>query len=370
MAWAEKLPSGRYRGVYRDGHGKKRSAGTFARKSEAERQAAAKEATERLAPAPVDAHTLTWGQWEERWLATRIVANSTSRSDSGRLRDHVRPQWENTLLRAITPDEVQRWVAELTASGLAPSTVTKCFRLLSNSMKLAHQARLINDNPCRGVSLPKSGPTPDRYLTDSEVAAIFASLDDFDRLLVEVLLGTGMRLGEAMGLHWESVDLPCGLIAVEWAYDPVAQIMKPPKSYQRRTLPIGKTLGALLTNASRNAGVSQSAPPLVEYPKGTRVRSGLVLAQAGTGRPFDPSNLRHRFTASARIAHVGTGKHRRPVGHVRLHDLRHTYASRLIEAGIPINEVARLLGHRSVTTTERYAHRAKDQWNRVRAALG
>ncbi|MFE7742606.1 tyrosine-type recombinase/integrase [Nocardia sp. NPDC057455] len=54
---------------------------------------------------------------------------------------------------------------------------------------------------------------------------------------------------------------------------------------------------------------------------------------------------------------------------VRLHDLRHTYASRLLERGIPIEDVSRLLGHASVTTTMRYAHRAKSRWDSVRAAL-
>lgn len=368
MAWAEKLPSGRYRGVYRDGHGKKRSAGTFARKSEAERQAAAKETTERLTLTPADAHTLTWGQWEERWLQTRIVANSTSRSDAGRLRDHVRPRWQDSALRGITPDDVQRWIAELAANGMAPSTVTKCLRLFSNSMKVARQARLINDNPCQGLTLPKSGPTPDRYLTDNELEAVFRSLDAFDRLVVELLLGTGVRLGEAMGLHWESVDLNRKLMVVECAYDPVARVMKPPKSYQRRTLPIGAKLAKLLAERHRTTGDGRPAPPPVQYPKDARVRTGLVLAQVDA-RPFDPSNLRHRFTASARIAYVGTGRRRRPVGHVRLHDLRHTYASKLLEAGVPINEVKNLLGHRSVTTTERYAHRAKNQWEKVRNVL-
>lgn len=91
----------------------------------------------------------------------------------------------------------------------------------------------------------------------------------------------------------------------------------------------------------------QPAQPAVEYQKGARVHTGLVLSQGNTG-PFDSSNFRHRFAASVRIAHGGSGRSRRKLGHVRIHDLPHTYASGPPEAGVPINEVARLLGHGSV----------------------
>ncbi|MFE3023219.1 tyrosine-type recombinase/integrase [Nocardia tengchongensis] len=370
MAWAEKLPSGRYRGVYRDAAGEKqRLPGTFIKKPDAIRQAGKEEANLRESPRPADAGKLTWGEWEPRWQATRIVVKSTDRSDQGRLRDHVRPKWEKVVLREITPGAIQKWVTDLTNAGMAPSTVAKCYYLLSSSMKAAHRAGAIDANPCKGIDLPKPGPMPERYLDDSEVSAITESLSDFDQLVVEVLLGTGMRLGEAMGLHWENVDLKRRLISIERAYDPVAQDMKAPKDHERRSIPIGTSLTQRLRRHLSQIGVGKPAPSPVSYPRNSRVHSGLVLAHV-EGRPFDPSNLRNRFDASVRIAHVGKGKSRHQIGHVRLHDLRHTYASRLLENGIPIEEVSRLLGHASITTTMRYAHRAKSRWDDVRAALG
>ncbi|MBJ8344421.1 tyrosine-type recombinase/integrase [Antrihabitans sp. YC2-6] len=369
MAWAEKLPSGKYRGMYRDADGAKRSAGTFGRKDEAVRQAGAKEVNERGSPTPREARTVTWGEWEPRWEGMRLVVASTERSDKGRLRDHVRPRWKNEPLRSITGDDVQRWVAALADSGMAPSTVAKCYYLLSSSMKAALQAKLIPTNPCSGIKLPKAGPMPERFLDADEVSAIEASLDGFDAFVVKLLLGSGIRLGEAMGLHWQSVDLKRKELTVEWAYDPVAQLMKTPKDHERRTIPVGETLAGLLNARLNKGGVGRPAAPPVEYPRNARVHSGLVLAHT-QGRPFDPSNLRHRFEASVRIAYVGVGKKRHQIGHVRLHDLRHTYASRLLEAGVPIEEVSRLLGHASITTTMRYAHRARSQWDNVRSALG
>ncbi|WP_067705132.1 tyrosine-type recombinase/integrase [Nocardia jejuensis] len=370
MAWAEKLPSGRYSGVYRDATGAKaRLPGTYGRKEEAKRQAAAKEVAERDTPTSRESKTLTWGEWAPRWQAARIVGKSTDRSDQGRLRDHVRPRWEKTPLRDITPDAIQNWVAELAKAGMAPSTVAKCYYLLSASMKSAQMARVITVNPCKGITLPKTGPMSDRYLDDSEVSAIASSLSDFDALVVSVLLGTGVRLGEAMGLHWENVDLKRRLVSIEWSYDPVAQDMKDPKDHERRTIPIGATLTKLLDSHLSQVGIGNRAPSPINYPQNARVHTGLVLAHT-EGRPFDPSNLRTRFDASVRIAYTGQGRRRQQIGHVRLHDLRHTYASRLLEQGIPIQEVSRLLGHANIATTQRYAHRAKAQWDRVRDALG
>ncbi|MCU1646390.1 MAG: hypothetical protein JWN03_6665 [Nocardia sp.] len=370
MAWAEKLPSGRYSGVYRDATGaKSRLPGTYARKEEAKRQAAAQEVGERDTPTPREAKTLTWGEWEKRWQAARIVVKSTDRSDQGRLRDHVRPRWQKTPLRDITPDVIQQWVTDLSKAGMAASTVAKCYYLLSSSMKAAQRARVVTVNPCKGITLPKAGPMPDRYLDSSEVSAIDASLSEFDKLVVGVLLGTGMRLGEAMGLHWENVDLKRRLVSIEWSYDPVAQDMKDPKDHERRSIPIGATLTKLLDSHLSQVGIGKRAPAPVSYPRNAHVHTGLVLAHT-EGRPFDPSNLRTRFDASVRIAYVGKGRGRHQIGHVRLHDLRHTYASRLLEHGVPIHEVSRLLGHASISTTQRYAHRAKTQWDQVRDALG
>ncbi|WP_280424645.1 tyrosine-type recombinase/integrase [Nocardia carnea] len=261
-------------------------------------------------------------------------------------------------------------MTQLTNAGMAPSTVAKVYYLFSKSMKQAALAKVVPVNPCKGIELPPIPPGPDRYLTDEEVSAIQASLDDFDLLIVDVLLGAGLRLGEALGLHWEHVDLKRREVTVAWSYDPVEHEMKAPKDYERRTVPIGKGLtDRLRSHLATVSGLGRPAPEPVTYPKNARLHSGLVLAHVN-GRPFDPSNFRHRWEASVRIAYVGKGRNRHQIGQVRLHDLRHTYASRLLEKNVPIEDVSRLLGHASVTTTMRYSHLRKSGWDAVRAALG
>ena len=365
MAWAEKLPSGRYRGVYRDASGAKRSAGSFARKPDAVREASAKELTEQSRPTRTDPK-ITWGEFEPLWHANRVVEDSTRRTDEPKLKHHVRPAWKDWRIRDIAADDVQAWVISLSAKGLSASTVIKCYRLFSGSMRAAARAKIIAATPCKDIDLPNIEPSPERFLKDEEYEAIRMSMDERDKLALDLMINTGMRLGEALGLHKESIDLERKTLAIEWAWDREMRRMKPPKDYERRDIPIGRHLAELLSEVIARDGLGVPAP--VPYVGNRRVRSGLLLAHI-ENRPLNGDNLRHRFEASTRIAWVGEGKGRRRVGHVRLHDLRHTYASRLLRKNVSIQQLSKLLGHASVKTTERYMHLADSQWADVRRAL-
>lgn len=367
MGWAERIPSGKYRAVYRDAAGRKRSAGTFFRESDALREAGKAEVDERNMPTVAETKKMTWGEFEEQWHAGRVVEPGTRKTDEPKLNKHLRPKWTNVELREISSDDVQQWVADLSKLGLSPSTVQKCYHLLSGSMRAAVKARIIAVSPCQQIALPRSGPTPERYLSDEEFRAIRAPMFDLDQLLTDTLIGTGVRLGEALGLHWESIDFERKTVTVEWAWDREVRRIKAPKDSQSRTIPIGVKLAKSLKDRLDEDGFGDPAP--VEYAGRRKVRTGLVFHHV-EGKPMDGDNFRHRFEACVNIAYVGKGKARRKVGHVRLHDLRHTYASRLVRAGVPIQEVSKLLGHATITTTMRYAHLAETQWDGIRKLLG
>lgn len=366
MGWAEKLPSGRYRGVYRDAFGKKRSAGLFTSKDTAKRKAAAKEDEHRenpVRPTP----DVTWSEWLPRWQALRTVEEGTQKIDNQRIGKHLTPRWGGTLLKDIDQQDVQEWVAELRQI-VAPTTVAKCYHLLSGSLNAARKARLIVDNPCHDIDLPKAGPSPERFLEAEEYLALREPLEEADRLIVDVLIGTGMRMGEAQGLHKEHIDLKRKTIVVEWAWDKAARRLKPPKDHEKRVIPIGDSLTESLVSVfQRQGGLGEPAP--VPYVAGRSVRSSLLLAHVD-GRPFDADNFAKRFQAAVRVAWVGDGADLRRIGKVRPHDLRHTYSGRLVRAGVPIQQVQKLLGHASLRTTQRYASLGESQWESVRGVLG
>ncbi|MFD6357197.1 tyrosine-type recombinase/integrase [Nocardia tengchongensis] len=367
MGWAQKLPSGRYSGLYRDAAGKvRRVPGTFTTKAIAERKATAKEDEVRESKYHPP-EMMTWNEWRPRWKLRRVVDEGTQKIDDHRMDKHLAPKWGTVMLTDITQPDVQLWVADLRKT-LAPTSVDKCYHLLSSSLKSALKAKLIPENPCHDIEMPKPGPTPERYLEDDEVAALRAPLDEFDQLIVDVLVGTGMRMGEAQGLHREHIDLKRKTISIEWAWDKAAKRMKAPKDHERRVIPIGHNLTKILAATIKKTGLGTPAP--VRYiDDGRTARSGLLLVHTDN-RPFDQDNFRDRFVAAARVAWVGDGEDKRRLGPVRPHDLRHTYAGRLVRARVPLQQVQELLGHASIRTTQRYAKLGDSQWDQVRQALG
>ncbi len=94
------------------------------------------------------------------------------------------------------------------------------------------------------------------------------------------------------------------------------------------------------------------------------------MLRTDKGTPPNGTSFAHGLTAAGKAAFVGSGKDRRRVGNVRPHDLRHTYASRLVQSGVPLDTVSKLIGHSSVLVTQRYASAAESQWDAVRNALG
>lgn len=374
MASVRRLPSGRWQGRYRDGQGRDRSAGSWPTKRRALNEAAKIEAEQRVTTTAPDAETITWGEWEPRWAAGRRVAASTARHDEGRLRLHVRPRWEREKVAQITRHDVQAWVnhlADADGSGLSASSTAHCYRLLSSSLRAAVAARVILASPCVDIALPKRPPAVERYLSAEEESAILHGLGAQDQLAVVLMLDTGLRLGEVTGLHWDHVDLVHRAVRVRWAWDPTGQRMKPPKSYAARSVPLSARLVDMLTVVLEQRG--PGTRPEIAYDRlgGAPPERGLVLPALRTtagkapGRPMCPQSLRDRWELAVTLARVDGKK----IPHVRIHDLRHTYASRMARGGVEMGALRELMGHQSVTTTERYAHLGGAQWDVARAVL-
>lgn len=347
MAWTEKLPSGKHRGVYRDAAGKRRSAGTFPHKSAALRAAAAKETQvrRRLRDDP-DAHKRLWGDWVDEWWQTRSVEPSTLKTDAGRLEKHLRGRWDDVPLGAIRRHDVKAWVADLLRSGLSPSTAQRCIHLLSASLVAAVDAEILDGNPAARIDVTKGTGQVERYLTRAEFAAILEQMStDHERLVAEMLAYTGVRWGELAGLHANRVDLARRRILVSDVLDTKSGQMKPyPKGVARRYVPLTDSLVEQL--AVRLEEVKGAGGCPVPHRLGV-CRHPLVLT-GPRGGALDNSNYTNRTWAPA-LLDAG-------VERARIHDLRHTYASWLLQGGVSLARVGQLLGHKSGATTQRYAH--------------
>lgn len=377
MASTEQLPNGRWRGIYRDAAGRRRSK-TFDHKRAALRWATLEEDKARRGNQadPHGAKTL-WKDWYSRWDPTRHLAASTRRAGATRVDRHVLPRWGPIPLGAITRLDVQRWVTtELPAAGLSASSIRQCYYVLSASLRAATHNGLLETSPCAGVRLPTLPPGRDRYLDDTELQRIVYQLAAPYQILVELLVGTGMRISEAAGLHRARVDLDALTIRVAEVWDVRSRKMRPfPKGKRARTVPISPGLADRLARwLDTHPATGDCGQPHTEG----RCPGPLVLT--GPGRwvtslraPIDPHNFTNRVWPAAIR---GTGLPDadgqptvEPVPHCTPHDLRHTYASRLVRRGIELARIRDLLGHASITTTERYAHLAPGRFDTVRAAL-
>jgi integrase len=368
----------RYRGRYYDAAGRKRSR-TFDTKAAALRWAGEEEAKvhrgQRTDPV---AARMKWGDWCDSWLAAKRSEPRTRRTDESTVRAHVRPRWGQTPLIAISRIDVQAWVNDL-ARRRSASTTRKALYALSNSLNVAVGEGIIAANPCTGIEVPTVPTGQERFLEDAEAGRILYHLSDRWRVFAELILGTGLRTSEASGLHAARVDLDALRLHVIETYDaPEGEMRGYPKSKRRRTVPLSPELGALLQEwidrhpAPRSCGKTHRAG---------RCPGGLLIT-GPQGAPIDAHNFAERqWRQAVELAGFfdevpdgkkdakGRAKTKR-VPTVHLHDLRHTYASRLVQLGVPLERVQLLLGHEDLKTTARYAHlRPEDDWDEVRVAL-
>lgn len=361
MAWSEKLPSGKYRGVYRDGAGHRRSAGTFSHKAKAEREAAAKESEARKRRwRDPEAYKRPWSEWADEWLRARRVESSSAKTDASRRRVYLDPRWAGVPIGSITRHDVKVWAVDMRSSGVGASTVQRVVHLFSASLNAAVDAEVLDSNPAARIKLEKGAQESERFLTFEEFDALRDQLPSTgDHLVLDLLVNTGLRWGELAGLHWSRLDLARGMLFVVETFDETSGRIKPyPKGKRAREVPLTEDLVATLTQLRQIPGHQAAVTCGVQHTSGI-CRSGLVVTTP-RGRPLRNSN----WSPVWRNAVEDSG-----IGHVRIHDLRHTYASWLLQAGRPLAEVGKLLGHVSTQTTAKYAHLADLPSEAVLAAL-
>jgi integrase len=388
-------PAGRYRANWRDTAGRQR-AKTFRTKREATAYLAEVE-TALHRGAYVDPHAgrIRFGDYAVRWLAARNDEITTAARDASIMRNHVVPRWGTIPLTKIDHLAVQHWVTELGAR-LSPATVAECYRLASAVLRTAVRDRLIGHNPCEGVRLTRRRrkDTDDQVITQQElVTQLFPAVPDRYRALVGLAGGTGLRWGECAGLRWDALDLANRVVrVVRVAVEVSGHVTdKPyPKSRAgRRTVPLPGFVVDLLAEHKRR------------YPPGAAglvftSRSGAAVRRTTfRAKVWRPSLVRagllgkvvevgpHKFMAhwqdvagcewskeftTGREASEHIVKHAH--GGLRFHDLRHSYATWLVSAGVPINDVSAVMGHEQTSTTlDRYTHPSQDRDRRVRSVF-
>jgi integrase len=373
MAWAEKTASGKYRGGYRLKSGERRfTEERYTRKADAQREAAALEADARR-PGWRDPRKgdMTWGEWLEKWESLRVIEGSTTRNEKSMIQTWLLPKWRDVPLNEITHQDVQRWANEMGATNLArhkdsglpdedaprylaSSTVRRYLNPFVSSMSAATEAGLIPANPATSIKLPPMPLPREVYFTREQYTALRAAVPlRSDRALLDFLVGTGARWGEAAGAHTDRLDLRRGDMTIAEVWD----------GEQIKPYPKGRSL--------RHVPLMQWVVEDLDVPSGERCglrhKSGMcrgaLLFPSKRGRVRDLRSFT-RWVWEPAIKKAGLVE----LG-ATIHDLRHTYASWLIQSGVPLERVSELLGHKDLKTTQRYAHLAPVKSSDVEHAL-
>ncbi len=297
----------------------------------------------------VEKTKLTVGEFLEReWLPS---IEASGRRKSGTLDQYriyitkrIVPAIGNVPLQDLDAATLDRFYATL-GTRLAPKSVRNTAIMLSGALSFAVTRRHARSNPAKDAEMPKAARVEMRYWTPEETRAFLKHVSD-DRVyaLWLLLATTGLRRGEALGLRWTDVDLDAGHLSVVQSLvvnGGEVKVETPKTDRSRRSLSIPpSTLEAL--KRWRKAQIAERLAWGPDY-----ADSGLVFTRED-GTRFDPRTVSRTFDRL-----VGSSGQRR----IRLHDVRHSYATAALRAGVSVKVVSERLGHKSIVITlDVYAH--------------
>jgi integrase len=308
----------------------------------------------------------TLGAFLDRWegdVATRASAKTVA-VYKGLLAKHVRPVLGAVELQRVDTRGVQELVNGLRTRKrpLSAKTIRETFGALRRALAKAVAWGLIARNPTDHVERPRGSAREKRPLSADEVKRFRAAArGSHFELVWDVLIASGMRPGEALGLRWADVDLETGEVRVRQAVTEDAEgaplVAAPKTEKSRRTLPLPDSIMAGL----RRHRAEQAKRAMRKGPAYDR-DAALVFA-TWDGSPVCHRNLRRAYLRVCERA--GIEGARGP------YDLRHTAATLLIEAGVPIKAVSERLGHANASITLNvYVHSTPAQQERAVAVLG
>jgi integrase len=259
------------------------------------------------------------------------------------VRNDIGPALGAIPLSKLTRADVAAWVNAMQEGGAAGGTIQNKHGFLSGALKCAVKDGHLAANPCENVRLPRTEKKENAFLTGPEFRTLKAAFSDHYQPLVEFLVSSGCRASEALALKPSDIDREAGTVRISRSWHrggPDGYYLGPPKTPKsKRTINAPKSVLAQLDYSHEWLFVSTNDKPIRLY----------------SWR----ANVWYKSLAKAK----DDGLDKSP----RVHDLRHTCASWMIQAGVPLPVIQAHLGHESITTTvDQYGH--LDRTSHVAAA--
>ena len=242
------------------------------------------------------------------------------------MRNHILPKWGKVPVTEITNRAVGLWLADKRAAGSSPATVERMRVVLGRSYVLGQRWEVpgTDKNPTRGIARKPLNNARERFLSAEEAVrlreAVAASQNPQLQHIVGLLLLTGARVRELLDARWENVDV-----------DRQSWLIPTSKTGKPRHVPLPKGAIAIIEALPR----FKNCPWLVPNPD--------------TLVPF--VSIKHSWQTARKAAKLPG---------LRIHDLRHSAASFMVNSGVDLFAVGKVLGHASYQSTQRYSHLAND----------
>ncbi|GAA0655330.1 site-specific integrase [Brevundimonas lenta] len=267
-----------------------------------------------------------YGELSAMHLADAKIHQRSYSTTEMYVRRHIIPKWGKVRLTDIHSRNVSQWLGDKRAEGLAPATVEKIRVIFGRSFQLGLEWGIpgCDKNPTHGVRRTPFNNACERFLTAEEAArlreAAAASQNTQLQHIVGLLLLTGARVRELLDARWEHVDVG----KRTWLI-PTSKTGKP------RRVPLSTAALAIIEALPR----FKDCPWLVPNPD--------------TLKPF--VSIKHGWQQAIKVAKLPG---------LRIHDLRHSAASFMVNSGVDLFAVGKVLGHASYQSTQRYSHLAND----------
>ena len=301
---------------------------------------------------------LTFADAATRWLDSKTRLRERTRIGyEGALRNHLLPVLGTRTIHAITEDDLARLVRELEARQLAPWTIRGVLVVASGVFKHAVRNGWRTGNPVLNLERderPTTLPREQRILEENEIKALLNHAPAKYAPILRTAVFTGLRLGEALGLRWSDIDFSRGVIRVRRQLTQLGELAETKTASSRRDVVMFPDLARFLREHRLASPYSGEDEFVFATREGTPFLYGNVMK-----RGLD------KAASEAKLNRPGEPK-------LRLHDLRHCFASMLIREGADVVFVARQLGHANPAITLRvYAHLfdSEAQAARMREAL-
>jgi integrase len=296
-------------------------------------------------------HRMTLAQFLAGWLAdqSRRLKPTTMRDYRKYVERDIVPVLGHVALQQLGHDHVRQLVEEMEAAGRGPTAIRRCVTTLSSAMRAARRQNRITVDPTADTALPaitKAVLTP--WSADDAVRFLDHITDDPLGPVFEVMVGCGLRRGEALALRWCDVDLDAREVAVLRTLSDVdgQLVFSAPKTRS------SEDVVGLPTRVVEALRVQRMRQDMDRAEFGTAYQDADLVFARADGAPLRPDYVSKRFLRLCGVAGVPR---------IRVHDLRHTCATLLLANGVPLALVSKVLRHSQVSITiDLYGHLTRE----------